>query len=430
METLNSTVMVNDSDVQDVTLDPGQDQPPVQTLEDIMNEFWEYRVSNILGIYIFPIIVGLGTIGNLLSFLVFIRKSMRSSSTCFYMMVMAVADTLVLYFNALRKWLSFLNGYDAVTESEIGCKIFTFLSYFSFAWSAWLLVAMTIERFIAIHFPLKAPRIATPGKAKKVIFALFLILFAWNCHFLWTVTMDDSNQCIPGEDYKKFHDYYVPWMDAFVYSFIPFAVLITFNILIIRDTSIAMRNRRTLRGRNPLRDAQTDSRAQFHQRLTIILLSVSFTFLVCSCPKVVLIAIRDTQFQFYFDNGIPNFHEIAKYVFVSRLSDLFLYINHSFNFVLYSIHGKKFRKEMKNLFLCRNHDIRRRSTISMSLDVTGHRVSNETALSTVASVMENQPSDMRDQNGTGNGQIPHGDGIQATSNGLRNGFLDMTNNYV
>ena len=240
---------------------------PWPTLEDLLSVFWEYRVSQVLGLYVFPVIIGLGTLGNVLSFLVLIRKSMRSSSTCFYMIFLAVADTMVLYFDTLRKWLSYINGYDAVTHTDVGCKLFTFLSYFSFSWSAWLLVAMTIERFIAIHFPLHAVRMATPGRARKVILLLLVIFLVFNCHFFWTVTKDDRDQCIPETEYASFHDEVVPWLDATVYSFAPFVVLITFNILIIRDNRIATRNRRTMRGRNRQRSAQNDSRTRFHQKL-------------------------------------------------------------------------------------------------------------------------------------------------------------------
>ena len=41
----------------------------------------------------FPIIIVLGTIGNLLTFVVMRRGSLKRSSTCFYMAILALADT-------------------------------------------------------------------------------------------------------------------------------------------------------------------------------------------------------------------------------------------------------------------------------------------------------------------------------------------------
>ena len=41
----------------------------------------------------YPIIIVLGTIGNLLTFVVMRRGSLKRSSTCFYMAILALADT-------------------------------------------------------------------------------------------------------------------------------------------------------------------------------------------------------------------------------------------------------------------------------------------------------------------------------------------------
>ena len=41
----------------------------------------------------FPVILFVGTIGNLLSFIVMQRGSLKKSSTCFYMAMLAVADS-------------------------------------------------------------------------------------------------------------------------------------------------------------------------------------------------------------------------------------------------------------------------------------------------------------------------------------------------
>ena len=41
----------------------------------------------------FPVILVVGTIGNLLTFIVMQRESLRKSSTCFYMAILAIGDT-------------------------------------------------------------------------------------------------------------------------------------------------------------------------------------------------------------------------------------------------------------------------------------------------------------------------------------------------
>ena len=69
--------------------------------EDLLNDtnFYEdyekpfEEVGRMIVITTFPIIIILGTIGNLLTFIVMQRGSLKDSSTCFYMAILALADT-------------------------------------------------------------------------------------------------------------------------------------------------------------------------------------------------------------------------------------------------------------------------------------------------------------------------------------------------
>ena len=51
------------------------------------------QISRVLVLSTFPVILLVGTIGNLLTFIVMQRGSLKHSSTCFYMTMLAVADT-------------------------------------------------------------------------------------------------------------------------------------------------------------------------------------------------------------------------------------------------------------------------------------------------------------------------------------------------
>ena len=53
----------------------------------------DYVMGRMIILTSFPAIFVFGTIGNLLSFIVMQRGSLKHSSTCFYMAMLAVADT-------------------------------------------------------------------------------------------------------------------------------------------------------------------------------------------------------------------------------------------------------------------------------------------------------------------------------------------------
>ena len=63
-------------------------------------EFWTAEPARTVHIIMRPILVTFGTIGNMLSFYSMRRGSLKNVSTCFYMAILALADTgisFVLY---------------------------------------------------------------------------------------------------------------------------------------------------------------------------------------------------------------------------------------------------------------------------------------------------------------------------------------------
>ena len=56
-------------------------------------DYQELRISRLLVITSLPIIIAVGTTGNVLTFIVMQRGSLKHSSTCFYMAMLALADT-------------------------------------------------------------------------------------------------------------------------------------------------------------------------------------------------------------------------------------------------------------------------------------------------------------------------------------------------
>ena len=61
------------------------------TEDDWYDKEWE--MAKIVILSTFPVILVIGTMGNVLTFIVMQRGSLKHSSTCFYMTMLAVADT-------------------------------------------------------------------------------------------------------------------------------------------------------------------------------------------------------------------------------------------------------------------------------------------------------------------------------------------------
>jgi len=102
-----------------------------------------------------PVIVLMGTVGNALSFCVLVRRRMRSTPMYFYLTLLAVADTFVLYVSAFKVWIRALTQFEVLHVSNVGCKLFMFILLCSFYMSAWLVVLVTWDRFLVVWFPFR-----------------------------------------------------------------------------------------------------------------------------------------------------------------------------------------------------------------------------------------------------------------------------------
>jgi hypothetical protein len=96
-------------------------------------------------IWTLPVIITVGTAGNSFSFIVLLQREMRQTSTFFYLAILAIADTMVLFMSAFKTWIRLCSGFEMLHISDASCKVFMFLTYCSQHLSAWLIVAVPIK---------------------------------------------------------------------------------------------------------------------------------------------------------------------------------------------------------------------------------------------------------------------------------------------
>ena len=141
---------------------------PAVLLENQLMQRDEYKLRHLLLLYVPPILLIIGTIGNLFSFAVLMMPSMRRMSTYLYLAALSVTDTLVLFVGLLRLWVGALQGYDIRDRVEWVCKSTNVLGYTVSDYSVWLIIAMTVERYVAVCHPLRAAAFCNRSRAVKV----------------------------------------------------------------------------------------------------------------------------------------------------------------------------------------------------------------------------------------------------------------------
>lgn len=319
-------------------------------------QFPEYMKPHMfLTMYVPPILLCLGTFGNMLSFVI-MAKNMLKGSTYSYLAVLAVMDLLVLYIGLLRMWIGNFS-IDVQDTSNYMCKIVNFLGFVSSHTSVWLIIAVTIERFIAVKCPLRAPRICTVNRARFVVLGIVTIICGINAHIFWTVELKQTQngyECEASEVYSK--DIW-PWVDAAIYSFVPFGIITVLNSLIIRQVLYA-RRKRSMMQHSQASAKYNKSTKQSHNRrsnesnkkLTIMLLTVSCTFLLTTLPMNALQIVSAII-------GNVTGKRYAQVMLGRTIVELLMYMNHSINFFLYCATGRKFRLQVREL-LCKCSEYR------------------------------------------------------------------------
>ncbi|XP_074662202.1 FMRFamide receptor-like [Tubulanus polymorphus] len=300
-------------------------------------------VNNIFDVYIPPIIFVLGVTGNILAIIIMSRPRFNKFTTAFYMRILAVFDTNLLTVVLIQHYLE--SNYANSVASDGFCKSFLFTDFTGFGLSNWVLVAMTLDRFLAVQFPLKAPIWCTIYRAKWSTFAVLIYFLVTNIH----VVIFSGPKFTVGDN-TLFCEIYIPeiWREAFylydmiVTILVPFFVLLVLNVQIIRVVTRSNKQRNEMSIKNPNNVGKSEQR---ERQLTTLLILVCIVFLVTSLPYAVDFIVWEHVIDYESDSNLEEIRNCS-----SSITYKFLYINPMINFYLYCLGCSKFRFELKMIF--------------------------------------------------------------------------------
>lgn len=310
----------------------------------------EYRIHKALSLYLPPFFLILGTFGNVFSFLILRNKTMTRQSTNLFLAALALADSIVLLVGLLRRWVADISGMELQSEANWLCKTVSVLGYSSSHFSVWLIIAVTIERYIAVSHPLHASRFCNISRARRVIGSLAFLFIACNLHFLWTVQLKTYGDgsivfCDAADNMRYLVTVVWPWVDATLYALAPFVLIAVFNALIILQT-IRATSWRDEAQKGPLINVEKRKMAKDNNlKLTIMLLSVSFTFLVTTFPMAIVMVFHNQWEKDIKDPSVPV-KIVTQRRLVRTIAEMLMFLNHSINFYLYCALGQKFRNQV------------------------------------------------------------------------------------
>lgn len=207
---------------------------------------WQKWFASIL--IIFFLLFGL--FGNSLSATIMFRRSRRGLSSYFYLALLAIIDICILYTGCLSVFLEIALNIHPQLQSNFLCQsIFYIQHLFTYA-SAWLIVAVTFERFMVVRFPFRSIRLCRLHVTYTITLLIFLFFALYTAHCFFTIkifTVDiQSDQGYHPSYYVCdliIYQHLLAFADLLFYSVLPSIIILVCNILIIITLFHAIKTR-------------------------------------------------------------------------------------------------------------------------------------------------------------------------------------------
>ena len=320
-------------------------------------------VTNILQMYVVPIIILTGFIGNTISFMVFLISPLKRISTSVYLAALAFSDTGFLACLGIG-WLESLGI--RLFHTDGICQITVYTSFvFSFT-SIWFVNAFTTEMYIAVFHPRKSPKLCTPVNARKIVCSISLIAALIYIYTFWIAKLVDS----PPSSHKVCLVLQEDALSAMILSFVDtiLTLVIPFTMIIFMITRLLVHITRFYKSdqenlgnssvcesitttpdnlaRHPNSTAMTRHPSvrqanQAQSKLMRMLVVTALVFLVLNLPSHAI------KVQFLFRS---HFSESTVFTETEGLMQVIFqvlyYANFSINFLLYSACGRSFRSAL------------------------------------------------------------------------------------
>ncbi|XP_076763152.1 growth hormone secretagogue receptor type 1-like isoform X1 [Xylocopa sonorina] len=324
----------------------------VQAQRDLVELDLTETVLRTVQLYYTPMLVYFGSLGNCLSVIVFFGTKLCQYSSSIYLGALAISDTGFLV-SVFIVWLNMVGV--GLFNQQGFCQFFIYLTTLCSFISVWLVVAFTIERFIAVQYPLYRQSVCTVARAKLTVAVLTVLAVALCSPVLWFSAprlqykeKENVTECHLAEGLESWAIVYNV-IDTVLTFVIPFTVTIILNLLIARAIYRHIKIRKSLTNEPRTveeRHGQSFRNSLAQTKITKMLLVVSSVFLCFNLPAYVLRVYAFLNFQ--EGNNVSRSVEMVQQVF-----NLLFNTNFGINFILYCATGQNFRKAIRCVFFKR-----------------------------------------------------------------------------
>ena len=220
------------------------------SVEEAARDFAAYRVGIAINYYLSPFIAIPGLVGNILAMIIMLQRHNRRLSCCVYLAGLTLCDTVTVMFSFMLWYITAIEDND----SNLECKVVAIGFQSGATCSSFLVVAVTVDRFLATCFPVKSIRLRTPKRAILAIISVSIISVIVSVPFLIMARFVTTDICTGFSVSNMLVVEIYSVVSIIMFSVLPFIVILVLNIAIIRTIAKRERSRANL---NPTRDSRT-----------------------------------------------------------------------------------------------------------------------------------------------------------------------------
>jgi len=273
----------------------------------------------------------IGLTGNTFSFAVFTTKKMQKILTHNVYRVLAIVDSFYL---VLRITQNFVSNNDAALKniSYLNCKLFSFINPAFGPISGWLLVYISLERFVSISLP----RFKFLQK-KYVETSIVLAIFFYNIllYIPFEIYTSYMNKTIENSNKTKFlcrfkdknTEQVLLTIDLINLSLLPFGLMFILSIMLIYTI---FKSRKRLTGLN---NQQENARLIKYIKFAVTSIFLNISFILLNLP-------------FAFGNLSRDF---LPYLYIVYSTNIYLF-SYCINFYIFLATNSIFKKSFFNIF--------------------------------------------------------------------------------
>ena len=291
---------------------------------------------------VYLVIAFIGTVSNILIMIVVVFSKKKASIFMTLLNALAIADNLYLWVVIFIEDGVF--GCIFLSSSVFFRQLGMFLSCWIGITSSWLIVLISLERCIAVFYPLKIRLYCTMKRMYVSVFVLTTSAFivSISSFFTCSIKLTHLTPICSVRVYESLQDLIILVVVGCFYSFFPFCIVSAVNISIIKKMRRQSAFLMTLQRQNIRQPSFSQNTS-----LVTMMVAVCLVFAVTSFPASVILM---TTYACRFFKG--EFC-ISLDGWLFSMSLILDEINHSVNFFLYCISGSVFRNAFCNIFRCK-----------------------------------------------------------------------------